>query len=90
MNLGLRVVLFYISDLMEEYNPVVRLNLRDRSDLNRIVGGLTRLSRAVRLSFASHSSARIASRLRARGHLMGRVLRPEEESFLNNFFSPPS
>ena len=27
---------------------------------------------------------------RARGHLMGRVLRPEEESFLNNFFSPPS
>ena len=57
---------------MEEYNPVVRLNLRDRSDLNRIVGGLTRLSRAVRLSFA-----RIASRC-ARGHLMGRVLRAEE------------
>ena len=76
---------------MEEYNPVVRLNLRDRSDLNRIVGGLTRLSRAVRLSSLSLRTVRLGLLLAcARGHLMGRVLRPEEESFLNNFFSPPS
>ena len=47
INLDLRVRL---GDLAKQSNPVVRLNLRDRSDRNRIVGGLTRLSRVVSLS----------------------------------------